>query len=78
MPILMRPVIKSSSSSALHTATGCTHKVVPILRINRMRNRATNANKVYHDNLKLYSRILQTKSTIPRVSKLVKDEEKRL
>ena len=42
VPILMRPV---KSTSALQTAQGhCTHKVVPILRINRMRKRAANAN----------------------------------
>jgi len=41
-----------------------------------MRERINKASDIYHDNLKLYSRLSNTKSTIPTVEVLKKKELK--
>jgi regulator of replication initiation timing len=44
--------------------------VLPKLQINSMKTRVNKAADIYKDNLRLYQRLMKTKSTIPTVEEL--------
>ena len=57
-----------------------SHDILPKLQINSMKTRVNKAADIYKDNLRMYQRLMMTKSTIPTVEelKVVNLENKKL
>ena len=47
-----------------------SHDILPKLQINSMKTRVNKAADIYKDNLRMYQRLMMTKSTIPTVEEL--------
>lgn len=54
-----------------------SQKILPDLQVQSMRKRAFKAFNMYSENIKMYNRLTNTKSTIPSVEALMKQGQKR-
>ena len=60
--------------AGLNSSTNQSQQILPELQISSMRQRVSKAYNLYNDNLKLYDRLSNTKSTLPKLEKMIRKQ----